>query len=83
MFSDWQYKEATLIQQLENGTVVENQKEGLLYVTLVTKQTEEEKRATVCDAEFDWSTANIFCQNMGYTYGEWGSKPRNHEYISL
>ena len=77
ILSDWEFKEATLIRQLDNGTVVQTGDEGLLYVTLVTRQTREERRGTVCDDEFNTQAARLFCQNMGYEAeeGVWGKNP--------
>ena len=81
--SDWEFKEATLMRQLDNGTVVQTGDEGLLYVTLVTKQTREERRGTVCHDEFNTQAARLFCQNMGYEVEEevWGSNP-DYKYVS-
>ena len=83
ILSDWEFKEATLIRQLDNGTVVQTGDEGLLYVTLVTKQTREERRGTVCDDEFNTQAARLFCQNMGYEVeeGVWGSDP-DYKYVA-
>ena len=77
ILSDWEFKEATLIRQLDNGTLVQTGDEGLLYVTLVTKETREERRGTVCDDEFNKQAARLFCQNMGYEVeeGVWGGNP--------
>ena len=57
--------------------MINNGEEGLLYVTLVNKHTEEEKKGTVCDDRFNTRAARLFCQNMGYLVeeGVWGSNP--------
>ena len=57
--------------------------EGLLYVTLISKQTGEERRGTVCDDGFNTQAARLFCQSMGYRNQEplWGSH-QNFKYIS-
>ena len=83
ILSDWEFKEATLIRQLNNGTVVQTGDEGLLYVTLVTKQTREERRGTVCGDEFNTQAARLFCQNMGHVVeeGDWGSH-LDYKYVS-
>ena len=83
ILSDWEFKEATLMRQLDNGTVVQTGDEGLLYVTLVTKQTREERRGTVCHDKFNMQAARLFCQNMGYEVeeGAWGSNP-DYKYVS-
>ena len=77
ILSDWELKEATLLRQLDNGTVVQTGDEGLLYVTLVTKQTREERQGTVCGDMFNTQAARLFCQNMGYEVEEgfWGRNP--------
>ena len=84
ILSDWEFKEATLIRQLDNGTVVQTGDEGLLYVTLVTKQTREERQGTVCDDMFNTQASRLFCQNMGYEVeeGVWGSHP-DYKYVSM
>ena len=73
--SEWEFKEATLVRQLENGTVALNGDEGLLYVTLVSNKTGEERRGTVCDDHFNINAARLFCESMGYRVrnGVWGS----------
>ena len=45
------------------------------YVTLVSKQTGEEKRGTVCNDYFNMQATRLFCQNMGYPVeeGDFGS----------
>jgi hypothetical protein len=77
------FKGATLIQQHDNGTIVSTGHEGLLYVTLVTEQTGEKITGTVCDEGFNWLSANLFCRNLSYTYGEWGTDPRNYTYMPM
>ena len=49
--------------------------EGLLYVTLVTKRTGEERSGTVCADGFNKQAARLFCKNMSYTVeeGSWGT----------
>ena len=81
--SDWEYKDATLVRQLDNGTVIQSEDEGLLYATIVRKNTKEERRGTVCDDDFDIHAARILCHNMGYQIktGDWGSSP-SYKYIS-
>ena len=83
ILSDWEFKEAALIRQLDNGTVVQTGDEGLLYVTFVNKQTREERRGTVCRHYFNTQAARLFCQNMGYEVeeGVWGSYP-DYKYVS-
>ena len=83
LFSDFEFKEATLIRQLDDGTVVQTEDEGLLFVTLVNKQTREERRGTVCDDNFNTQAVRLFCQNMGYDVeeGVWGSHP-DYKYVS-
>ena len=63
---DWKLKEATLVRQLEKGKlkVALNGDEGLLYVTLVSNKTGEERRGTVCDDEFNMHAARLFCESM-------------------
>ena len=82
--SDWEFKEATLMRQLDNGTVDQTGNEGLLYVTLVNRQTREVRRGTVCDDKFNTQAARLFCQNMGYEVeeGVWGSHP-DYKYVSM
>ena len=83
ILSDWEFKEATLMRQLDNGTVVQTGDEGLLYVTLVNKQTREERQGTVCHDKFNTQAARLFCQNIGYEVeeGGWGSH-FNYKYVS-
>ena len=71
------------MRQLYNGTVVQTGDEGLLYVTLVSKQTREERRGTVCHDKFNTQAARLFCQNMGYEVeeGDWGNDP-DYKYLS-
>ena len=68
--SVWEFKEATLIRLIGNSTEVQTGDEGLLYVTLVNKQTEEEKKGMVCDDYFNQQSARLFCKNMGYDVKE-------------
>ena len=67
----------TLISQIGNSTEVQTGDEGLLYVTLVNKQTEEEKKGTVCNDFFSQQAALLFCKKMGYQVqdGIFNSKP--------
>ena len=83
LLSDWEFKEATLIRQLDNGTVGQIGDEGLLYVTVVNEKTREERRGTVCHDGFNTQAARLFCQNMGYEVeeGVWGSYP-DYKYVS-
>ena len=69
-FSDWEFKEAILVRLKGNSTEVQTGDEGLLYVTLVNKQTEEEKKGMVCDDYFNQQSARLFCKNMGYDVKE-------------
>ena len=85
--SDWEFKEATLIRELDDGTVVPNGEEGLLFVTLISKQTGEERRGTVCDDGFKKQAAQLFCRSMGYRVAdslslEWGI-PLDYRYVSM
>ena len=72
------FKEGTLIRQLDNGTVVQTGDEGLLFVTLVSQQTGEETRGTVCHDDFNWQAVRLFCHHMGYKIeeGDHGSRPK-------
>ena len=81
--SDWEFKGATLIREFDNGTVVPNRDEGLLFVTLISKQTGEERRGTVCDDGFKKQAAQLFCQSMGYHVEDppWESR-QNYKYVS-
>ena len=84
--SDWKLKKVALLRQLDNGTVAQvSGDEGLLYVTLVAKQTGEERSGTVCDdasSHTNYMLKNelairLSCQNMGYYVrdGLWESYP--------
>ena len=81
--SDWEFKKATLLQQLDNGTVVETRKEGTLLVTLADKRTGEEKRGRVCIDNFKGQAVRLVCQSMRhhFTSGVSGKSLRN-EYVS-
>ena len=81
ILSDWEFKEATLIRQLDNGNLFQTGDEGLLYVTLLSRETGEERRGTVCLDKFNTQAARLFCQNMGYEVeeGVWGS---HYKYVS-
>ena len=74
-------KEATLLQKVENydGIMKKGGVEGLLYVTIVHKQTGQKKTGTVCDngAIFNMEATRIICKKMGHNveYGVWGNKP--------
>ena len=83
IFSDWEWKKATLIRKFDIGTIVKTGDEGLLYVTLVNNQTREERRGTVCHDKFNTQAARLFCQNMGYEVeeGVWGNRPY-YKYLS-
>ena len=83
ILSEWEFKEASLIKQLDNGTIVQTGDEGLLYVTLVNNQTKEEIRGTVCHDQFNTYAARLFCENMGHEVeeGVWGSDP-DYKYVS-
>jgi hypothetical protein len=64
-----------LIQLLNNSTIVHTNDEGLLYVTITKETTPEiERSGVVTDREniFNWLSANLFCMEMGFLYGEWG-----------
>ena len=54
--------------------------EGILIVTVVSNKDKKEINGTVCKDGFDWHSANLFCQSIGYIFGDWGSYPRNLEY---
>jgi hypothetical protein len=75
--SDWEIKKSMLIRQLDNGTLIKNGYEGLLYVKLTSKKTGETMRGTVCDHGFEKQAAKLFCRDMGYhaENGVWGSAP--------
>ena len=74
--SDWEFKGAKLIREYDNRTVNQAEDaEGLLYVTLVTKQTGKERTGTVCADGFNKQAARLFCKNMSYQVeeGSWGT----------
>ena len=77
----WEFKSATLIN-LVNGTEIETEREGILIVTVVNKQTGEKQNGTVCKDRFNWNTAKLLCLSMEYLFADWGSYPRNRKYIS-
>ena len=83
--SDWELKEANLIKQLDNGTLVPSGDEGLLQVTLVAKQTGEKMSGMVCDDDlvFNQHATRLFCLNIGYQIkaGVWGRDPID-KYVS-
>ena len=70
----WEFKDATLVRQLDNGTVVPSGVEGLLYVTFVNKQSGEKMRGTVCKDQFNKQAATLFCRHVGYQVKDpsWG-----------
>ena len=65
-----------MIRALGDGIVAQAGDEGLglLYVTLVTEQTGEERRGTVCGPRFNVEETQLFCKNMGHHVeeGRWG-----------
>ena len=74
--SDWEFKGAKLIREYDNRTVNQaKDAEGLLYVTLVTKRSGEQRTGTVCADGFNKQAARLFCQNMSYQVeeGSWGT----------
>ena len=82
--SAWELTEATLIRQLfPYETIYPNGDGGLLYVTLISKQTGEERRGTVCDDGFNTQAARLFCRKMGYRNREplWGTHWVQHHYF--
>ena len=50
--------------------------EGLLAVTFVNQQTGEHRTGSVCKNQFNWLSANLFCQLLHYQFGEWDEIPR-------
>ena len=84
--SDWELTEANLIRQLSRyKTVYQNGDAGLLYVTLISKQTGEERKGTVCDDGFNTQAARLFCRKMGYHSQEplWGSHRNQYDHINI
>ena len=66
---------------LENGTMMRNNNEGLLFVTVKSKETGLEREGTVCQDEFNWYSAQRFCWSMGHLFAEWGSYKKNIDYV--
>ena len=64
------------MRQLDNGTLIPNGDEGLLYVTIKSNRTGEELTGTVSSfSGFSLYAARLFCQKMGYHVKEpgWGN----------
>ena len=70
--SDWEFVGGTLSPEI-NGTALSTGK-GLLSVIFIHRHTREKINRTVCADDFNWRTANIFCQYFGYNQGKWGSQ---------
>ena len=76
----WEFERATLINSVE-GTKRISDTEGLLIATVVNKQTGKENNGIVCKDEFNWYSAELFCRSIGHHVSDWGSYPRNLEYV--
>ena len=64
-----------------NRTLVEDRNEGLLAVNVVGTQSQLVRYGTVCKDHVNWHTANLLCLSMGFMFADWGSSPRNKEYV--
>ena len=74
----WEFKSATLIN-LVNETEIETNREGILIVTVVNKQSGEKQNGTVCVEYFHSQSANLFCQSFGFVDGWWMNKIRGEK----
>ena len=72
------------MKQFDNRTVDQAEDEGLLYVTLVAKQTGEKRKGTVCADEFNMQATRLFCQYIGYQIeeGTWGTH-QDYRYVPV
>ena len=68
--------------KLDNGSLVESGDEGLLFLTVVDTQSRIESRGYFCQYLMNWHSANLLCQSMGFMFADWGSAPRNEEYVA-
>jgi hypothetical protein len=79
----WEFKSANLVDKRGRPVkeTYKDYKEGVLIVKITSKQSGIEQNATVCKSSFDWNSAKIFCWNIGYRFADWGSYPRNTNYV--
>ena len=73
----WQFDSATLINVL-NGTDTITNNVGVLILTTVDKETGKRQNGTVCKDMFNWRTAHLLCQSIGYVFADWGSYPTKY-----
>ena len=73
----WGLDKVSLIK-LVNGTLTETDEEGLLFVTLVGRQSQIKINGTVCN--LNWHSAQLICQSLGFMFADWKNSPGNLRY---
>ena len=61
-----------------NGANTITNKKGVLILTTVDKETGKRQNGTLCKDMFNWRTAHLFCQSIGYLFAYWGSDPTKY-----
>ena len=63
-----------------NGTMIQPEdtmeagNEGLLIVTITQRDTGLNITVTVCNDDFSWQAADLFCQYFGFSNGEYTTR---------
>ena len=70
----WNFEKAAVItpkdMMMKRAYNGEHKLEGLLTVTFVNKHTGDQQTGSVCKNQFNWLSANLFCQLLHYQFGE-------------
>jgi hypothetical protein len=65
-----------------NRTNMTKNNEGVLILSTIDKESGERQKGTVCRDMFNWRSAHLFCQSIGYLFADWGSYPTNAKYTN-
>ena len=55
-----------------NRTEMSTNHEGVLILTTINRESGKKQSGTVCRDMFNWRSAHLFCQSIGYTLADWG-----------
>ena len=65
-----------------NRTEMSTNHEGVLILTTINRESGKKQNGTVCRDMFNWRSAHLFCQSIGYLFADWGSYPTNAKYAN-
>ena len=74
----WDLDKVSLLK-LVNGTLTETDDEGLLFVTLIGKQSQIKINGTVCN--LNWHSAKLMCQSLGFIFADLENPLGNLGYV--